>query len=201
MAPGNPHRNASRLQGLHCWWVPHDSSLLALLPHRYPQLASQCREPTTTYLSEPQALGFVILLAPGGFHPHRAWRTTTPHCLWQQESPHSLVKERECQVPQWGEVSYNLPLCRWHQKPCFPKVHRRSAFHTALPCKRTTPLLSKSWNPTSSAKWQPTTLLVVGGLPPTVHRDQVLPTVTAGEHCSSHQRAGTPARSQRGKKR
>jgi hypothetical protein len=42
-------------------------------------------------------------------------------------------------------------------------------------------LLSKSWNPSYSTECQSATLLVLGGLPLTVHRDPTLPIVTAGE--------------------
>jgi hypothetical protein len=59
-------------------WAPHDSSPLALLPHRCPQLVTQYQEPATTHLCEPQAPGFAILLAPGVFPPYRAWRPSLP---------------------------------------------------------------------------------------------------------------------------
>jgi hypothetical protein len=36
-------------------WAPDNSSPLTLLPHRHPQLATQCQEPTATHASEPQA--------------------------------------------------------------------------------------------------------------------------------------------------
>jgi hypothetical protein len=36
-------------------------------------------------------------------------------------------------------------------------------------------------------------MLVLGGLPPTVHRDPALPTVTAGEPLHPYQRVGTTA--------
>jgi hypothetical protein len=36
-------------------WTTDDSSLQALLPYRYPQLATQCQELATTHLSELQA--------------------------------------------------------------------------------------------------------------------------------------------------
>jgi hypothetical protein len=39
-------------------WAPDNSSPLDLLTYGYPQLATQCQEPTTTHLSEPQALLF-----------------------------------------------------------------------------------------------------------------------------------------------
>jgi hypothetical protein len=51
------------------WWAPDNSSLLALLHHRYPQLATQCQDPGTTHPSEPQASGLANQLAPGGFPP------------------------------------------------------------------------------------------------------------------------------------
>jgi hypothetical protein len=62
------------------WWAPDDSSPLALLPHRYPQLATQCQEPATTHPCEPQAAGLANLLAPGGIPSHQAQRPSTPHC-------------------------------------------------------------------------------------------------------------------------
>jgi hypothetical protein len=67
-------------------------------------------------------------------------------------------------------------------KLCFPKVQRSPALHAGLlPCRRVTSLLSQSWNSRSSTEWKSTTLLVLGDLTPTVHRDPLLLTATAGE--------------------
>jgi hypothetical protein len=175
-------------------WAPDDSSPLALLPHGYPQLATQCQEPTTTHISDPHASGFAILLVTEHGGPALP---TVP----DSKSHSSCIKEQECQISPRGEESYNLLLCRWHQKPRFPNVHRSPALHAAPPCRRAMSLLSKRWNPSSSTEWQSATLLVLEGLPPTEHRDPVLPTVTAGEPLYSHQRAGTLAPLLRGGKR
>jgi hypothetical protein len=56
-----------------------NSSLLALLPHGHPQLATLCQEPTTTYANEPKAHCFAILLVPGGFPPYGARRPSASH--------------------------------------------------------------------------------------------------------------------------
>jgi hypothetical protein len=172
-------------------WAPDNSIPLALLTHGYPQHATQCQEPASTHLSEPQTPGFATLLVPGGFPPHRAWRPSTSHSSWQQESICSPIKEQECQIPHWGEESYNLLLYRQHQKSYFPKPHRSPELYPAPPCRTVTSLLSKRWNPNSSTEWQSTTLLVIGGLPPTVQRPSI-------SHCDCrrasvpHQIAGTP---------
>jgi hypothetical protein len=50
-------------------WAPDNSSPLALLPHGFTQLVSQCQEPTTTHISEPQAPRFTILLSGGPAFP------------------------------------------------------------------------------------------------------------------------------------
>jgi hypothetical protein len=50
-------------------------------------------------------------------------------------------------------------------------------------------LLFNAWNPSFSTEWRSATLLVLGGLSPTVHRDPELPTVTAGVPLCIHQRA------------
>jgi hypothetical protein len=179
MAPGSPSPNTSRPLGL-CYLVgTRDSNLLALLPHRYIQLAIHCLEPAIRHISEPQVLGFAIFLAPEGFPPHRACWPSTLHCPWQQVSPCSPVKEWECQIPHWREENYKLLLCRQHQKPCSPKVHRSPVFQAVPPCRRLMSLLYHCWNPSSSTEWQSAILLLLGGLPATVHR--ALPTVTAGE--------------------
>jgi hypothetical protein len=81
MAPGSPCPNASRPHGLPCLWAPGDSSWLALLPHRHPQLATQSQEPAITHLRKPQAAGFAILMVPGGFLLHTAQRTSLPTVL------------------------------------------------------------------------------------------------------------------------
>jgi hypothetical protein len=45
-------------------WAPDDSSPMALLPHGHPTLATQCQEPITTHLREPQAPGFLFCWCP-----------------------------------------------------------------------------------------------------------------------------------------
>jgi hypothetical protein len=75
---------------------------------------------------------------------------------------------------------------------------RIPVLHTAPPCWRVTSVLSKSWISSNSTEWQSTTLMVLGGLPATVHRDPVLPTVTAGEPLHPYKRAGAPVPSLRG---
>jgi hypothetical protein len=61
-------------------WAPDNSRLQALLPHGYLQLVTQGQEPATAPLSEPQAPGFAVLMAPRGLSPHSAWRPSTTHC-------------------------------------------------------------------------------------------------------------------------
>jgi hypothetical protein len=110
----------------------------------------------------------------------------------ESKSPCYPVKEQEHQIPHWGEESYNLLICRQHQKPWSPKVHRSPVLHAAPHCiSHIAP--SKRWNPSSSTKWQSATVLVLWGLPITVHRDTTLPTVTAEEPLHLHQRAETQA--------
>jgi hypothetical protein len=108
-------------------------------------------------------------------------------------------KSKNSRFPTEGSKVYNLLLCRWLQA-LVPKVHRSPVLHTAPPCRRVMFLLSKSWNPRSSIEWQSTTLLALGGLTPTVHRDPALPTASAGEALHPHQRVGTPAPSPMGEK-
>jgi hypothetical protein len=116
--------------------------------------------------------------------------------------PLPLSKSKSARFPL-REESYNLLLCGWHQKPCFPKVYRSPVLKTEPPCRRVTSLLSKTWNSRSSTEWQSAILLVLGGLHPTVDREPALPTVTVGEPMCPNQRVGTQAPSLReeGKKR
>jgi hypothetical protein len=123
----------------------------------------------TTHLSEPQAPCFAILLVLGSFPSTEHWGVALSLLLTARQSPCSPFKEQECQIPHWGDESYNLLLCTGQQKPCSPKTHSRPAPHTAPPCMGVTSLLPKSWNPISSTEWQPTTLLVLGGLPHPPH--------------------------------
>jgi hypothetical protein len=48
--------------------------------------------------------------------------------------------------------------------------------------------------------WQSITLLMLGSLSPTVHRDPVLPTANVEEPLCLHQRVGTPTPSPEGRK-
>jgi hypothetical protein len=134
-------------------WAPDNSSPPALQPHRNPQLATQCQEPATTHSSEPQAPGSAIFSLQ---------ETSLPKSMEAQLSPPSLTAKEPVRLPRqrartpdphWGEESYNLPLCRQHQKPWSPKVHWRPALHAAPPCRRVTSLLSKHWNPDSFTEW------------------------------------------------
>jgi hypothetical protein len=166
----------------------------ALLPHRYPQLATQGKEWTP---------GSRPCYSAGSRRLPSPQRPSLPTALTVREPsrpPPTPVKEGECQIFHWGKESYNLLFYRWHQKSCSPKTQKLST-STAPSCKAVMSLLSKSWNPSSSTKWQSTTLLVLGGLTPTVHRDPALPTVTTEEPLHPHQKAATPAPSLRGEKK
>jgi hypothetical protein len=83
LVPESTSLNISRPQGFHCLWALEDSSLLVLLSHGYPQLATQCQKPATTHPSEHQAWHLAILLVPGGFPPQQSMET--------QHSPLSLT--------------------------------------------------------------------------------------------------------------
>jgi hypothetical protein len=58
LALGSPSPMQVDPRALSALWTPDDSSSLPLLPYRYPQLVTQCQEPATTHLSEPQAPDF-----------------------------------------------------------------------------------------------------------------------------------------------
>jgi hypothetical protein len=142
-----PTPNASRPQGLHCLMSTRRFKPTTLLPQRYPQLATQCQEPATIYLSELQALLFYWCQEASFPIEHRG-----PELLTVPDSKRACapcqVKEWEHQIPHWGEGNYNLLLCRQHKKPCSPKVHRSPALHAAPPCRRVTSLLSRVGIPT-----------------------------------------------------
>jgi hypothetical protein len=75
-------------------WISDNLGPLALLPHGYLQLVTQCQEPTTIHLRN-QGLLFCW---QRGFPPNRAWGASTSHCPWQQESPCFPIKEQEHQI-------------------------------------------------------------------------------------------------------
>jgi hypothetical protein len=200
IALGSPCPSASRPQTATALWALDNSSLLALLTHGYPQLPAQCQESTPTHSSEPQAPCLAILLAPGGFPSHRTWRPSTLHCPWQQESSCFPVKEQECQIPHRMKKSYNLLLCRQHQKSWSPKIHRRPALHTHLPkgesclyCPRAgIPAPAPSGNHYCACARRPTS---------TQWTETHAPHYDCRRAPSPHKRVGTPAPSLKGENR
>jgi hypothetical protein len=163
MAPGNPCSNTSRLQSHCCLVGTDDSSLLALLPQGYPQHATQCQEPATTQPSEPQApdllyFGTRRLPSPQSTEAHHSLLSLTatepPLPLQRTRTPNSILR-KDITCHSAGDT-------------------RSPVLHTAPPCRKVTFLLSKSWNPSYSTEWQSSTLLVLGGPPPRVHRDPTL---------------------------
>jgi hypothetical protein len=121
----------------------------------------------SSYQSVPGACYHTLKWTPGSklYYSASTRRLTPPKSMEAQHStlfltanePSLLCQRARMPILHWGEVSYNLVLCRWHQKSCFPKLHSSSALHTVSPCRSTTSLMSK--NSSSSTEWQPATLL------------------------------------------
>jgi hypothetical protein len=91
------------------------------------------------------------LTAREPFLPHQRARTPDSPLKGRKLKPATLQAAPEALLPQGT------------QKPS-----------TAPHCRRVTSLWSKTWNPSSSTEWQSTTLLLLEGLPPRVHRDPLL---------------------------
>jgi hypothetical protein len=173
-------------------WVPDNSSLLALLPHRYPQLATQCQELATTHLSEPQVQALLFCWhqeAPGS--PQSMETPALPTVPDSKRAPTPPSKIEKAIFPTEGRKAITCYFAGC-TKALFPQEHRSPVLHAALPCRRVTSLLSKSWDSSSSTEWPSATLLVLEGQPLTAHRDPAL-------HCNCrrvpvpHQSAGTLA--------
>jgi hypothetical protein len=43
--------------------------------------------------------------------------------------PSLLQKDWECQISHWGEESWRILLCMWHEKPCSPGTKKLSTSH------------------------------------------------------------------------
>jgi hypothetical protein len=91
-------------------------------------------------------------------------------------APTNLLKSENAGFPTEGRKAvtcYSMRSTRrYTESQEFPQC--LLAGGSSLPCLR-------AWNPSSSAEWYSSTLRVLGGLPPTVHRGPVFPTMTARE--------------------
>jgi hypothetical protein len=125
VAPGSPHPMQIDSRVSAALWAPDNSSWLALLPHRYPQLATLCHKPKWT---------------PGSRLV--CWCQSTeaqpPHCPWQQESPHSSFKEQE--RAKKATTCYNTGGTRIPISPRYTEAHHFTlhlpAIETHLSCPR-----------------------------------------------------------------
>jgi hypothetical protein len=166
-----------------------------------PWVPSTCYSVPGAHYHTPKEPGFAILLAKrlpsqqsmGGQH--------FPLSLTAREPLLSHQRARTPDSPTEGRKAVTCYSASGTRSPVSPKVHRSPVLHTAPLCRTATSLLSKSWNPSSSIGWQSATLLVLEGLPLTVHKDPALPTVTAGEPLHPYKRAGTIVPSLKGEKR
>jgi hypothetical protein len=66
--------------------------------------------------------------------------------------------------------------------PASPRCTEAQHFPLHLPAGESCLSCGRAWIPSSSTEWQSTTLQELEDLPPIVHRDPVLPTVTVGEY-------------------
>jgi hypothetical protein len=114
-------------------WAPDNSSLLALLTNGYPQLATQCQEPTTTHLSEPQALGFATLLVPGGFPPHRAWRPSLPTVPDNQTALTPPSQSKNARFPTEGRKAITCYSAGGTRSTVSPRYTEAQHFTLCLP--------------------------------------------------------------------
>jgi hypothetical protein len=128
MAPGILLPNASKPQDLCCFVGTRQFKSAGLAASQIP---STCYSVPGTCHHTPKwtpGSGFTILLAPGGSRlPTEHGDPSTPHCPWQQESPHTPIKDWEGHIPNWGEESHNLLLCRLHQGPVPPGTQKPGA--------------------------------------------------------------------------
>jgi hypothetical protein len=109
VAPGSWCPNTSRHQGFHCLVeAPDNSSLLALLPHGHPQLTTQGQKTTTTHASEPQVPHFTLLLVPGGFPPHKAWKPSTSHQAHPWGEPPLPCQRAGTQLLHWVVICHSV---------------------------------------------------------------------------------------------
>jgi hypothetical protein len=88
-APGSPHPNSSRPQGLCCLV---GTTCFRPTGFAAPRASSTCYSvPRASHHTSKQTPGFAILLAPGGFPPHRAQRPSLPTVPTVPDSKRALT--------------------------------------------------------------------------------------------------------------
>jgi hypothetical protein len=195
MAPGSPCPNINRPHGLCCLVETRQFKPVSLLPRGYPQLATQCQEPTT-HLSEPriQALLFCWFQETSlptehrgpAFHMLPDSKTALTFPL---KSKHArfLTEGRKAMCYSVGGTRSLVP----------PRYIESQYFTLYLPA-------GSHVSPVQELKSQLHHLVAIcysAGTRTTVHRHPMLPPATAGEPLCPHQRAGTPAPSLRREKK
>jgi hypothetical protein len=131
-------------------------------------------------------------------HAFGSRRLPFPQSMEDQLSPLSLTARESWLLRQRVRMT-DSPLRGGKPSPAtlqvapealFPQGTQKTSVSHCTSLQESSP---KSWNPSFSTESQPSTLLMLGGLSTTVHRNPMLPTVMVGQPLCPHQRVGTPA--------
>jgi hypothetical protein len=143
VVPGSPHPMQVDSRASTALWAPDNSSLLALLPSCYPQLAIQWQDPTTTHLREPHA---PIIHSAGTRRLSSPQTTETSALPTVPDIKRALAppsKGKSARFPTERKKAVTRYSADGTRNPVFPKLHRSPVFHNAPPCRRVSSLLSK----------------------------------------------------------